>query len=171
MPRSAITSMTSAILSTIIPGRNANHPHAAEGEDMNTVGAESITLDLTGPGSHVVLREPGWGSFALGPKDTKGRGLDAIVPLDAAINWGAFDRFTVPSGYPWPRVFYYHGDDVGFVAWSRLRPIENFTWRPSNASHLDMTGAQISHFHVYIADRPLEIILGGTRVVWFFGDL
>jgi hypothetical protein len=39
------------------------------------------------------------------------------------------------------------------------------------ASHLDMTGAQISHFHVLIAERPLEIILGGTRVVWLEGDL
>jgi hypothetical protein len=91
--------------------------------------------------------------------------------LDAAINWAVFDSFTVPAGYPWPRVFYYHGDDVGFAAWSRLRPIENFTWRPSKAGHLDMTGAQIGHFHVYIAARPLEIILGGTQFAWLDGDL
>jgi hypothetical protein len=136
---------------------------------MNAVAAESITLDLTGPRSHVVLREPGQGSFALGPKET-GRRLDAIVPLDAAIDWTAFDGLTVPAGYPWPRVFYYHGDDVQFADWSRLRPIENFTWRPSRANHLDMTGAQISHFHVLIAG-PLEIILGGTDVAWLEGDL
>jgi hypothetical protein len=132
---------------------------------------ESITLDLTGPGSHVILIEPGKGSFALGPRDMDGRRLDAIVPLDAAINWAAFDGLTVPSGYPWPRVFYYHGDDVGFAVWSRLRPIENFTWRPLKASHLDMTGAQIDHFHVLIAERPLEIILSGADVVWLDGDL
>jgi len=140
---------------------------------MNAVVSdnESIILDLTGPGSHVIVSEPGKGSFALGPRDIDSRRLDAIVPLDAAINWAAFDGLTVPSGYPWPRVFYYHGDDVGFAVWSRLRPIENFTWRPSKASHLDMTGAQIGHFHVLIAERPLEIILGGTQFAWLDGDL
>ena len=96
---------------------------------------ESITFDLTGPSSHSVLLEPGKGSFALGPKET-GRRLDAIVPLDAAVNWATFDGLTVPAGYPWPRVFYYHGDDVGFAVWSRLRPIENFIWRPSKAGRL-----------------------------------
>jgi hypothetical protein len=140
---------------------------------MNAVVPENepITLDLTGPGSHVISIEPGKVSFALGPRDMDGRRLEAIVPLDAAINWAAFDRETVPGGYHWPRAFYYHGDDVGFAVWSRLRPIENFTWRPSKASHLDMTGAQIGHFHVLIAAQPLEIILGGTRVVWLSGDL
>ena len=131
---------------------------------------ESITFDLTGPSSHSVLLEPGKGSFALGPKET-GRRLDAIVPLDAAVNWATFDGLTVPAGYPWPRVFYYHGDDVGFAVWSRLRPIENFIWRPSKAGRLDMTGAQISHFHVLVAERPLEIILGGTQFVWLEGEI
>jgi hypothetical protein len=147
-------------------------PHAAEAQDMNAVVPEKepITLDLTGPGSHVILTEPGKVSFALGPRDMDGRRIEAIVPLGAAVNWTAFDVLTVPAGYPWPRVFYYHGDDVGFAVWSRLRPIENFTWRPSKASHLDMTGAQIGYFHVHIAG-PLEIILGGARVVWLEGDL
>src|SRR3954466_8184519 len=94
---------------------DAPTPHA-EGPDMNAGAAEnvSITLDLTGPGSHSLSREPGMGSFALGPGDTDVRRLDAIVPLDAAINWAAFDGLTVPAGYSWPRAFYYHGDDVGF---------------------------------------------------------
>src|SRR5262245_9857885 len=78
----------------IVPGWKAKArprcatPHAAEGQDMNAVvpDNESITLDLTGPGSHSVLIEPGRGSFALGPEET-GRRLDAIVPLDAPINW------------------------------------------------------------------------------------
>jgi hypothetical protein len=140
---------------------------------MNAIASENerITLDLTGPGSHVIPIKPGKGSFALGPRDMDGRRLEAIVPLDAAINWAAFDGLTVPAGCPWPRSFYYHGDDVGFVAWSRVRPIENFAWRPAKASQLDMTGAQIGHFHVYVNEQPLEIILGGTRAVWFFGNL
>jgi hypothetical protein len=140
---------------------------------MNAVVPENepITLDLTGPGSHVISIESGKVSFALGPRDMDGRRLEAIVPLDAAVNWAAFDRETVPGGYSWPRAFYYHGDDVGFAVWSRLRPIENFTWRPSKASHLDMTGAQIGRFHVLVAGQPLEIILGGTRVAWLSGNL
>lgn len=142
---------------------------------MNAVAAEneSITLDLTGPGSHVVSREPGRGSFALGPGDTGVlRKLDAIVPLDAAINWAAFDGLTVPAGYPWPRVFLYHGDDTGFVVWSRARTIEHFSWWPSKADRLDMTGARITEFHVHLAGQPLEIILGGAlRRAAFKGDL
>jgi hypothetical protein len=140
---------------------------------MNAVDSDNelITLDLTGPGSHVISIERGKVSFWFGPGDRDGRRVEAIVPLDTAINWTAFDRQSVPGGYLSPGSFYYHGDDVGFVAWSRLRPIANFAWRPSKASHLDMTGAQIGHFHLYISERPLEIILGGTRAVWFFGDL
>jgi hypothetical protein len=34
-----------------------------------------------------------------------------------------------------------------------------------------MTGAQISHFHVLVAERPLEIILGGTQFVWLEGEI
>jgi hypothetical protein len=142
---------------------------------MNAIAAEneSITLNLTGPGSHVVLREPGWGSFALGPRDTGVLSkLDAVVPLDAAINWAAFDGLTVPAGYPWPRAFLYHGDDTGFVVWSRVRTIEHFSWWPSKADHLDMTGAQITEFHVHLAGQPLEIILGGAHHrAAFEGDL
>ena len=142
---------------------------------MNAVAAgnESITLDLTGPGSHVIAREPGRGSFALGPGDTGVlRKLDAIVPLDAAINWAAFDVLTVPGGHPWPRVFLYHGDDTGFVAWSRVRTIEHISWWPSQADHLDMTGARITEIHVHLAAQPLEIILGGAhRLATFKGDL
>jgi hypothetical protein len=41
----------------------------------------------------------------------------------------------------------------------------------SKAGRLDMTGAQISHFHVLVAERPLEIILGGTQFVWLEGEI
>jgi hypothetical protein len=41
---------------------------------------ELITLDLTGPGSHVISIERGKVSFAFGPGDKDGRRVEAIVP-------------------------------------------------------------------------------------------
>lgn len=125
-----------------------------------------FTLGLTGPGSHVVKIEAGQGSFALGPKGMPGvRKVDAVVDPGAAIDWSAFDDLTVPAGYPWPRFFHYQGGDTGFAAWSRRRPIEDFSWRPVGTARLDLAGAQIGTLEISLGDADLELSLDGRAEV------
>lgn len=129
-----------------------------------------FTLGLTGPGSHVVKIEAGQGSFALGPKGMPGvRRVDAIVDPNEAIDWSAFDDLTVPAGYPWPRFFHYQGRDTGFAAWSRRRPIEDFSWRPVGAARLDLAGAQIGTLEISLEDADLELSLDGRSEVGTLG--
>lgn len=121
-----------------------------------------FTLSLTGPSSHTLSVEAGQGSFAIGPKGMPGvRKVDAVVDPEAAIDWSVFDPLTVPAGYPWPRFFYYRGRDTGFAAWSRRRPIEQFSWQPTGAANLDLAGARIGTLEVQLGDADLELGLGG----------
>ncbi|MBD8577610.1 hypothetical protein IFR09_26620 [Pseudomonas syringae] len=86
-------------------------------------------IDLTGPASHTLTREPGVGLLRLGPA-SQGKQADLHVEAHLPLNWHAFDAFTTPAGSPWPRALYYTGSDEGVFAWARQRPIETLHWTP-----------------------------------------
>lgn len=114
-------------------------------------------ISLTGPDSHRLTLAPGVGSCTLGP-----RGDLEVAPGDR-LDWSAFDRFSTPAGSPWPRWFGYEGDDTGWVAWSRNRPIEGFRWTPHAAHDLDAGAARIGELAVTVRHAALRLVLPAGR--------
>lgn len=86
-------------------------------------------IDLTGPASHTLKREPGVGLLRLGPA-ALGKKADLHVEAHEPLNWNVFDTLSTPAGSPWPRVLSYTGSDSGFFAWACKRPIETLNWTP-----------------------------------------
>lgn len=103
-----------------MPNDNQAHSIAAVKEDL---------IDLTGPGSHTLVRRPGVGSLSIGPSQL-GKKADLHVEPDARIDWTVFNAFATPAGSPWPRFLHYTGSDAGFLDWAKKRPIEEMTWTP-----------------------------------------
>jgi hypothetical protein len=136
------------------------------------VAGEVRQISLTGPGSHLVRTSPGQGSVSIGPREGSRREPELVVDPDEVLNWSAFDPFTVPAGYPWPRVFTYRGIDTGFLDWSRRRHIESFSWSPTAPVGVDASDAGIDRFFVELRDAPVSIVLP-HRLVEFTcsGDL
>ncbi|WP_338665583.1 hypothetical protein VQH23_10470 [Pararoseomonas sp. SCSIO 73927] len=91
------------------------------------IGGERHAIDLTGPRSHTLIREPGVGSLVIG-SPAQGRKVDLCVGAGECIDWSVLDPFTVPDGSPWPRFLHYTGSDAGFFDWARRRPIERMSW-------------------------------------------
>lgn len=87
------------------------------------------TLDLTGPASHTLTREPGVGLLRIGPA-SQGKQADLHVEAHETPDWHVFDAFSTPAGSPWPRVLQYTGSDSGVFAWACQRPIETLRWTP-----------------------------------------
>ncbi len=120
---------------------------------------ETITLSLTGPASHTIVREAGRGDLRIGPVGGSARPPDVVVDPDDSINWAAFDPLTVPAGYHWPRSLYYRGNDPGFFAWSARRRIEWFEWTPMSDAVVDAGEAQIGRLVVHLHTTNLTIVL------------
>ncbi|GAA2587180.1 hypothetical protein GCM10010435_76770 [Winogradskya consettensis] len=116
-------------------------------------------ISLTGPDSHTLVRQPGVGIVIIGPALPGSRRPDLVVSAADTIDWSVFDPFTVPAGYPWPRVFRYEGDDTGFLTWAARRPIETFTWQPHAPLTADASAAQLSRLSVILRNGPLTIVL------------
>lgn len=112
----------------------------------------SYRIHLTGPGSHVLTIQPGRGDLSLGPGG--GKPVDLQVGPDDVIDWSAFDPFATPAGSPWPRHIAYRGNDSGFFAWARRRPIENFSWTPefTGDRDVDAAGADIHGLFLRLGD-------------------
>jgi hypothetical protein len=123
------------------------------------MAAEAVQISLTGPDSHLIRRSPGQGSISIGPREAGRRQPDLVVDPDAVLNWSAFDPFTVPAGYPWPRTFTYRGTDTGFVDWSRRRRIESFSWSPTAPLSVDASDAGIDRLSVDLGDAGVSIVL------------
>ncbi|MET9031166.1 hypothetical protein ABZW96_37095 [Nocardia sp. NPDC004168] len=87
---------------------------------------------------------------------------DVVVGPDDVLDWSTFDGFTVPAGYPWPRVLGYRGSDLGFLAWSRRRTIEQFAWTPTVPMTVDAGAADIHHLTVSLRSAALTIVLPAT---------
>ena len=119
---------------------------------------DAVTLSLTGPGSHTIVREPGVGSLSIGPARPGAPPPEVVVGADDTIDWSAFEPLTVPAGYPWPRFFMYQGNDVGIFAWSVTRRIENLEWTPAAPIAVDASAARIGHLSVAVR-APLDIVV------------
>ena len=116
-------------------------------------------VSLTGPDSHRLQRPPGVGSCTLGPHPS-----DLVVAADDSVDWSVFNPCTTPSGTPWPRWIDYEGDDTSWLAWSRHRPIEGFSWTPHAAHALDAGRAGIDELSVTVRRAPLRLVLpSGAR--------
>lgn len=133
---------------------------------------ETITLSLTGPDSHTFIREAGVGDISIGPAIAGRQPPTLVVDADDPIDWPAFDAQRVPAGYPWPRWISYHGNDTGFVAWSRRRPVEGFDWTPAGPAVLDASRADIGSLGLTLRGAAhLEIVLPGRCAITVSGDL
>jgi len=130
----------------------------------------SYLLSLTGAHSHTLTREPGLARLALGSG-----AADLHVDPDDAIDWTAFDPFATPAGSAWPRHLDYRGNDSGFFAWARRRPIENMSWRPvfGDARRVDAAGAGIHSLFLKLDELTgsLHLTLPDTFMLSIAGDL
>ncbi|GAB2843281.1 hypothetical protein GCM10027176_53680 [Actinoallomurus bryophytorum] len=123
------------------------------------VRPENIQLSLTGPASHLIEVPPGQGSLSIGPVVPGAAEPDVVVGPDDVLDWTAFDAFPRSAGYHWPRELRYQGNDVGFLAWSHRRRIEQFHWVPTTLVTADAGVARIDHLTVTLRGAGLKIVL------------
>ena len=118
-----------------------------------------INISLTNKNSHSFKIPPGQGSFSMGLVGMDKKKYDILVEENLPINWNAFNEFTTPSGGNWPRFFYYWGNDIGFIEWSKDRAIEDFHCFPNKEVLIDLSKAQIRRFFIQAGESPVTIIL------------
>lgn len=152
-----------------------SQPIDVSGQPAGSVtGDGRYLLGLTGPGSHVLVREPGRGNLIIGPAGM-GAKADLHVASDDVILWPAFEPFATPAGSPWPRHIDYHGNDSGFVGWSAQRAIEQFSWAPAfaDARRIDARPARIQMLQIRLAavSGHLDIVLPRDTRLGLHGDL
>ncbi|MFY3704175.1 hypothetical protein ACOTD8_11510 [Achromobacter dolens] len=152
-----------------------SEPIDVSGEPAGSVTRDGrFRLGLTGPDSHVLVREAGRGDLVIGPAGGDPK-ADLRVALDDLIHWPAFDPFATPAGSPWPRHLYYHGNDSGFLRWSERRPIEQFTWAPAFADtrRIDARAADIQTLQIRLdaVAGHLDITVPGGLRLGLLGDL
>lgn len=120
---------------------------------------KTLLISLTGTESHKLLREPGKGSLSIGTRGESQGKYDLWVEPHQKLNWHAFDKLNTASGYPWPRFFTYSGSDLGFIAWSKTRPIEIFDWYPTTSLVANFNAAAISHLYIEVNNTHLDLTL------------
>ncbi|MGE8232217.1 MAG: hypothetical protein ACN6OR_02455 [Stenotrophomonas sp.] len=135
--------------------------------DATLTGPGSYPLDLTGAGSHTLVRTLGVGSLVIAPAAAAGKS-DLQVAPDLRINWAVFNPFATPAGSPWPRVIHYTGADQSIFEWARQRPIEQLTWVPvldtdtvvdAAQSNIRTLAIQLDH-----AEASLQLLLPGQEI-------
>jgi hypothetical protein len=140
---------------------------------MNMDRDAPICISLTDTNSHQIKIPAGQGSFSIGRIGMDKKKFDVLVDEDTKIDWNSFNMFYTPHGqqnahlYPygnWPRFFYYWGNDIGFVEWSKKRAIEDFFWQPSRPLCLDLSCAQIHNFSVKNNEYPIKLILDQKNI-------
>ncbi|MEG2049122.1 MAG: transcriptional regulator, partial [Comamonas sp.] len=131
-------------------------------------------LQLTQGAAHQLKTSPGQGSLSFGPKEQLPK-ADLWLAAGAPVLWNCFDPFATPAGSPWPRNFYYAGNDSGFFTWAQRRPIEGFTWYPQLQQdvHIDASQSKIrelsihlqqsnlGHIHLKLPEQGLRLHLHG----------
>lgn len=108
------------------------------------------SIDLTGPGSHILDIRRGVGSLSIGPPEL-GNKADLHVAPDDPIQWSVFDPFATPAGSPWPRHLTYTGNDSGFLEWAQTRPIEQMNWKPLLSADVQLD-ASLSRMHGFFIE-------------------
>ncbi|MEK3880796.1 hypothetical protein [Paenibacillus sp. FSL M7-0420] len=114
----------------------------------------NYVIDLTGPGSHTLVRKAGVGSLSIGPRESKPP-AEVLVAADERINWSVFEPFATPAGSPWPRYISYTGGDTGFLEWAEQRPIENISWTPVLPEAASLDGSRADIYTLGIKLGPL----------------
>lgn len=111
----------------------------------------TFPLQLTQGAAHKLQTSPGQGSLSFGPKEQLPK-ADLWLAADAPVLWPCFDSFATPAGSPWPRHFYYAGNDSGFFAWAQRRPIEGLTWYPQLQQdvHIDASQSKIRELSIHL---------------------
>lgn len=118
-----------------------------------------ISISLTNTNSHLFKIPLGQGSFSIGSVGMDKKKFDVLVEENLPINWNAFDEFTTPAGGHWPRFFYYWGNDLGFVEWSKTRAIEEFSLHPNTPVTVDLRNSNIRNFSIEATVHPIKLIL------------
>ncbi|MBJ9903252.1 hypothetical protein [Acinetobacter bereziniae] len=136
-----------------------------------------IYISLTGTDSHQIKIPAGQGSFSIGRIGMDKKKFDVLVGENAVIDWDVFNTFYTPHGqqnahlHPygdWPRFFYYWGNDIGFVEWSKKRVIENFFWQPSRSLCLDLSDAQIRNLAIKSNDDLIKLTLDQSNNIGLY---
>jgi len=139
---------------------------------VNMVTGKPRYYSLTGENSHEVMIPAGQGSFSIGTTGLSAGKYDVWVDQDLPIFWNTFDNLTVPAGYPWPRFFYYSGNDKGFIDWSAKRPIEEFGWYPGENASIDLSNANIRTFSLHTENCKIAVSTGDAiRRFYLSGNL
>lgn len=118
-----------------------------------------ISISLTSTNSHLFKIPLGQGSFSIGAVGMNKKKFDVLVEENLPINWNAFDEFTTPAGGHWPRFFYYWGNDLSFVEWSKTRAIEEFSLHPNTPITVDLRNSKIRNFSIEATVHPIKLIL------------
>ncbi|GIP22230.1 hypothetical protein [Paenibacillus sp. J22TS3] len=143
-------------------------------EDRPPVGsireAGRYVIDLTGPGSHTLVIQPGVGSLSIGPSYL-GKKADLHVAPDMRMDWSVFDAFATPAGSPWPRFLNYTGGDTGFLDWAQKRPIEEMTWAPilSEDTEVDASQSLLHGLHIELGPSGEYLNLKLPRKLYRLG--
>ncbi|WP_151780383.1 hypothetical protein [Acinetobacter bereziniae] len=136
-----------------------------------------IYISLTGTDSHQIKIPAGQGSFSIGRIGMDKKKFDVLVGENAVIDCDVFNTFYTPHGqqnahlHPygdWPRFFYYWGNDIGFVEWSKKRVIENFFWQPSRSLCLDLSDAQIRNLAIKSNDDLIKLTLDQSNNIGLY---
>ena len=128
-----------------------------------------INISLTSTNSHTVKIPAGQGSFSIGLIGMDKKKFDVLVENGLPINWNSLDEFKTPAGGHWPRMFYYYGNDIGFIEWAKKRPIEDFNWYPSNTFSIDLSNVQIRNFSIKANENVIKLILDNKSIDKQFG--
>ncbi|OWT80779.1 MULTISPECIES: hypothetical protein [unclassified Achromobacter] len=156
-----------------------HNDHASSPTSGPIAADGKFPIDLTGPGSHVLVRERGVGRLVIGPA-ALGKKADLHVEPHERIDWTVFDNFCTPAGSDWPRFLDYTGADTGFFEWARRRRIETMTWTAvlPGATTVDASQARIGRLIIRLgqAGEPLRIRLPARELESYFllnlmGDL
>ncbi|MCP1994612.1 hypothetical protein [Flavobacterium sp. HSC-61S13] len=118
-----------------------------------------ISISLTSTNSHLFKIPLGQGSFSIGFVGMDKKKFDVLVEENLTINWNAFDEFSTPAGGHWPRFFYYWGNDLSFVEWSKTRAIEEFSLHPNTPITVDLRNSKIRNFSIEATVHPIKLIL------------
>lgn len=135
--------------------------------DTLLTGPGSYPIDLTGAGSHTLVRTLGVGSLVIAPAGSAAKS-DLQVAADLKIDWAAFNPFATPAGSPWPRVIHYTGNDQSIFEWAHQRPIEQLTWVPglNTDTLVDASQSNIRTLAIQL-DVPgarLQMLLPGQEI-------
>lgn len=126
---------------------------------------EVMSFSLTGDKSYEYRIPLGQGSFSIGTIGISEGKYDAWVEDNSPINWHTFTR-------DWPRIFYYSGNDQGFIEWSTRRVIEDFNWTPKVDCVVDFTNAKINRMLIHSKQVEINMTIGNKiRDFFFSGNL